>query len=607
MEGGSLFNSGFLGASFNWWIGQIADDSTWRDNILPGKFESKDQIPGWGRRYKVRIVGLHDREEEIISSDQLPWAQVMYPITAGGGQSTASQTPNLRQGNFVFGFFLDGQDQQVPVIMGVLGSNAQTALATRHSNFSSTSGFAEPVDGNKDPNIQVPDEGLVINKPQDPEISRESFPLPPGTPLDKYGIPYGKATEAQRTDIQRASAEATARGLTGSSFNEFIKRAVAKGIKDRSDVANSPTSPSRPGATRENADAVHEQSNADTKRHDLYLRKTVMLSPCDPSSSAMKAIRTELDNLTREIDKILHAATSYIDAASQVLSDIDALISNFACIIAKYIKIIFNKIFEFVMKQINKAMAPKVDLLYPNQRNRYLDIKEIITELIKCLYSKIINNLCGQIQAFLDDLLGFVGPSLCADSIISPDETTDETTGERLRYGAAPFVPICSVENLMGSVIALNRKDIDDTVSNILDNINVFLYDVQKENFLISQNQTSSILDGIRNIGGIGIPDINISLASALSFENIVFNIFGCDLKANCPASDYYTLQNGSGATEEPQQPRLADITRAVQEPFEVNIPEEVPFVEPRKDTLDLDYRVDASSPEQIRQRTNIA
>jgi hypothetical protein len=26
MEGGALFNSGFLGASFNWWIGQIADD-----------------------------------------------------------------------------------------------------------------------------------------------------------------------------------------------------------------------------------------------------------------------------------------------------------------------------------------------------------------------------------------------------------------------------------------------------------------------------------------------------------------------------------------------------------------------------------------------------
>ena len=62
MEGGSLFNSGFLGASFLWWVGQIADDSVWRDNILPGKYPNKNSIPGWGRRYKVRIIGLGMRQ-----------------------------------------------------------------------------------------------------------------------------------------------------------------------------------------------------------------------------------------------------------------------------------------------------------------------------------------------------------------------------------------------------------------------------------------------------------------------------------------------------------------------------------------------------------------
>jgi glutathionyl-hydroquinone reductase len=66
MTDGALFNSGFLGASFNWWVGQIADDSTWRDNMLPGKHQTKDEVPGWGRRYKVRIIGLHDKEEETI-------------------------------------------------------------------------------------------------------------------------------------------------------------------------------------------------------------------------------------------------------------------------------------------------------------------------------------------------------------------------------------------------------------------------------------------------------------------------------------------------------------------------------------------------------------
>ena len=54
--------------------------------------------------------------------------QVMYPITAGGGQGGSFQTPGIKQGCFVFGFFLDGSDEQVPIIMGVLGNNAKTII-----------------------------------------------------------------------------------------------------------------------------------------------------------------------------------------------------------------------------------------------------------------------------------------------------------------------------------------------------------------------------------------------------------------------------------------------------------------------------------------------
>ena len=132
MEGtGALFNPGFLGGSFLWWIGQIVDDSTWRDNTNSGKYEDRTSIPGWGRRYKVRIIGLHDQGETTIPSDQLPWAQVMYPVTAGGGQTGAMDSTKLRQGNMVFGFFLDGQERQVPVIMGILGNNSQTVTSTK--------------------------------------------------------------------------------------------------------------------------------------------------------------------------------------------------------------------------------------------------------------------------------------------------------------------------------------------------------------------------------------------------------------------------------------------------------------------------------------------
>jgi len=150
MEGGSLFNSGFTGSSFLWWIGQVADESVWRDNLQPNKFDdpnSGDGVPGWGYRYKVRIIGHHSEDESAVESDQLPWAQVMYPVW-GGGQGSHIMTPGLRQGCFVFGFFIDGPDQQVPVIMGVLGNNAKTQLERKTSmtggkNFSPQSAFAK--------------------------------------------------------------------------------------------------------------------------------------------------------------------------------------------------------------------------------------------------------------------------------------------------------------------------------------------------------------------------------------------------------------------------------------------------------------------------------
>jgi uncharacterized protein YoxC len=570
MEGGALFNSGFLGASFSWWVGQIADDSTWRDNILPGKFESADQIPGWGRRFKVRIIGLHDQGETEIASDQLPWAQVMYPITAGGGQGGSGQTPNLRQGNMVFGFFLDGQEQQVPVIMGVLGNNAQTSLATKIGDGKvtntqpgslATSGFAEgkvpypgAATGSSKP--KAPDTGLVIKKPE-----------------------AGK------------------------------------------------------GATIENADAVHLQSNADTKRLDLYLKKSVLLSPCDITGSAMKGMQTEIESLTKEMDKILQSASSYVDAVSEVTSKvsditrqvtsaagaigaaagqvddskekIQALMEQYAPKIAKYMKVVFNKISEYTAKQVNKTLGPLVDIMYPNQRFQFFDIKLEVNELLVGLFDKITNNLSNQILGTLTDKLKNPKPSK------DPPNPTQDNANPK--GGTAPFVPICSVEELTGSVIAANMGDMDDTVATIITSVGTFLKDIRENQISGIEESASSALATITALAGsvddiagsvskmakliskitgglpeIEIPDINASLVSALSFENISLDIFKSDLKPNCPVSDFYTLQEGAGAAEEAQLPRPAQVSKDTENPSTVTSTSQPDFASPSKDTQDL-------------------
>ena len=54
----------------------------------------------------------------------------MSPVTSGGSLNNSGQTPALRQGNMVFGFFMDGSAMSVPVIMGVIGNNAQNPMSS---------------------------------------------------------------------------------------------------------------------------------------------------------------------------------------------------------------------------------------------------------------------------------------------------------------------------------------------------------------------------------------------------------------------------------------------------------------------------------------------
>ena len=624
MEGGALFNSGLLGASFLWWVGQIADDATWRDNILPGKFESANQIPGWGRRYKVRIIGLHDQGETEIASDQLPWAQLMYPVTAGGGQGASLTTANLRQGNMVFGFFLDGQDQQVPVIMGVLGNNAQTKLSTKigdgrvtntQPGSIATSGNAVSASGNTDTNRKVPDDDKVSTKPT-PAGTPSASPKP-GVVRDRFGRdPSRIPTRAELNAAQSARAESDRLGETGEVREARIANATVAATRQEAEAAASPASPAVPGAAKESADAVHQQSAADVKRLDLYLKKTVILSPCDLPGSVMKGMQTDIENLTKEIDKILQTASDYVDAVSEVTSQISgvvgevngivggisgiiepgscppdvagaaigvaekiqSLLERFAPKIAKYMKVIFNKIFEYTSKKINKAIGSLADTMFPNQRFQFLDMKIEINELIKCLFSKITGGLLGQILGALKETLNKCDPS------------RGKSSGGT---GTAPYVPICSVEELTGNVIAANMGDIDETIGNVTKSVETFLNDIQ---------------DGLSSVtgltGGIKIPDIGGSIASALSFENITLDLFGCDLKPNCAVSDFYTLQEGAGAAEEAQLPRPAEVTEAAKDPGPVTPATTKPFATPAKNASDLDSRADASTQRQIEERT---
>ena len=113
---------------FIWWIGQIPNEDVWKENKSGFPQKNNEECPGFAERYKVRIMGYHTATPSELVDSELPWATVMYPVTAGGGGRSSYQNANLTQGCWVFGFFMDGDQCQVPVIMGALGYNDYNAV-----------------------------------------------------------------------------------------------------------------------------------------------------------------------------------------------------------------------------------------------------------------------------------------------------------------------------------------------------------------------------------------------------------------------------------------------------------------------------------------------
>jgi hypothetical protein len=104
----SLFPVHQIGSDgFNWWIGQIESN--------------KDDDPKKSGRFRVRIVGQHLKECDAVPTNELPWANVMMPVTTPFTDGlTTGASIGLEQGNWVVGFYLDN-DKQKPIIMGSVG------------------------------------------------------------------------------------------------------------------------------------------------------------------------------------------------------------------------------------------------------------------------------------------------------------------------------------------------------------------------------------------------------------------------------------------------------------------------------------------------------
>ena len=75
--------------------------------------------PHQSGRVQIRVLGQHDDIVNIPDSD-LPWAQVLQPVTSAARGRIGTAPVGLVVGSRVMGYWLD-QDQQYPIVMGSIG------------------------------------------------------------------------------------------------------------------------------------------------------------------------------------------------------------------------------------------------------------------------------------------------------------------------------------------------------------------------------------------------------------------------------------------------------------------------------------------------------
>ena len=358
-----LFKKYFVGRDgFYWWIGQIATESSWVDNLSgsPGK-DNKD-TPGFGQRYKVRIMGHHTAVASELPDDHLPWATVMYPVTAGGGTAGTSASANLRQGMFVFGFFMDGEDGQMPVIMGVIGFNDYTAVMA-----------------------EVPDAKFVPFTGINPALGQ------------KHATYSRKATPGvgDMAPVPPTAALQSGEGTAGPEKNK-----QEKGTENHL-VTNSPE-----GSTTEVEDVASAESAEETTKKEPVARP----SKCNPIPLA--DIQMSMTNVIQDIEKLQKSVSDYRYAATKGVIDLQTEINDKKKIVTDQImaglKWVLDEGMKYASNLATTALREVQSRMNPNEIHLLGGGFNALIDAIICAFKKIIQALLSFISDLINDIIGKV-------------------------------------------------------------------------------------------------------------------------------------------------------------------------------------------------------
>lgn len=363
----SLLKTNFLGKDgFVWWIGQVADPKSWRDDK-----SRVDSNGSWAFRCRVRIIGYHTFDGNILPDDDLPWAHVLTSASDGApGQGGFGKLPQLIGGESVLGFFLDGEEAQQPVVVSCFYRNTSV-------------------------------QNLITPELIQQEKSSQFRPF-----TGMQGSFSASSTRSKKRDTATTQTPPTNTVASGPAVTFGVDTSGVIGLS--SDF--SPLSPGSTGSVWNSSTTVSDRLFYDDQSSLAFLKAFSDAGDVKNDNGCqtnfLADIQSALQGFMKLINGLEQTALGFIDPVRNLVVDVNQKIKKVARLILSAMKFIMNGMRDNIIKLIGclfRAFAPTTPL------PQWLQISEAarnVIDLIFCIFENIFGDLLDFIIAMLEGLIG---------------------------------------------------------------------------------------------------------------------------------------------------------------------------------------------------------
>jgi hypothetical protein len=499
----SLIKSNFIGRDgFIWWIGQIPPEGNHREQINGG---------GWSHRYKVRILGYDSPEKEILPDDKLRWAQVMLPTTAGSGGANQYTSVAISPSDTVFGFFLDGNDLNVPVILGVLPRTSEVSTNQYTEPFEPYTGYTNKIDN----------DGANIVKSESNENNANSQKSPRTvSPKQAKKIgPNERSAYSAIGDVVKAASGSSSSTISkiSTEVDNFVNKVqtitdkVSGAIGNAKALINAEIDKITAKIQKISSGLVNGMVN------NLYKNLAPVLN------SGLKLLYKTVYNLVfaaTKNDTIAHKAG--VAAQTSMVAPVNAIQKALPCVVNSVLGTIGN-----IIKGLISAVADNV------------------TNFVSCISDQFIgglmNHIIGGIDSILSPLLGGVDKILMGfDAVEFLRSSAEGLLSGKLKLSCNEISPNFNAPTNQWVIGKGAKEEPGVSISDILESANTA--DSIAKSFIDTGGEISDL---VKNIGSL---DFTNSSFSTRGFKGIVSDCYGGP-PLNCGGPKVKIFgSNGSGA-----------------------------------------------------------